>query len=85
MTTQSHMPRWIGFLVLPRQVKKRHGLQGQSRHAPRVVEIVDFVLYYRLYLYDQTTIYIYMTDVQSDSSVLSRPSHGTHHPPPVPR
>ena len=72
-------PRRIGFF-LPGQVKEGHGLQGQSRHAPCAVGIVDFVL-----LYIQTTVYIYMTDDQSDSSVMTRPSHRARHPPPVPR
>ena len=79
MTIQSHMPHRIGFFSA-RQVKIWHGLQGQSRHAPRVVGIVDFV-----FLYAQTTVYIHMTDVQNDSSVMTRPSHHARHLLPLPR
>jgi hypothetical protein len=60
---------------LPGQVKEGHRLQGQSRHAPRVVGIVDSVL-----LYAQITVYIHMTDVRSDSSVTTGPSHRARHP-----
>ena len=73
------MPRRIEFF-LPGKVKEGHRLQGQSRHAPCAIGTVDFVL-----LYVQTTVYMHMIDIQSDSSVMTRPNHRALHPPPVPR
>jgi hypothetical protein len=79
MTTHSHCHVGLVFF-LPGHVKEGHGLQGQSRHAPRAVGIVFSII-----LYAQTTVYIHMTDVQSNSSVMPRPSHPARHPPPVHR
>ena len=76
MTTHSHMPCRIGFF-LPGQVKGRHRLQGRSKHAPRAVGIVDSTL-----LYAPTTVYIHMTRVRSDSSVMTTPSPCARHSPP---
>ena len=57
-------------------IKEGHEPLIQSKLAPHVVEIVDFV-----HQYAQNIVYIHMIDVQSDSSVMTRPSHRARHPP----
>jgi hypothetical protein len=91
MTRANHITRqhktWLHIVTghvgliffLSGQVKERHGLQNQSRHAPRAVGIVDYVL-----LYAQT-IYIHMIVARNVSSVMIRPSHLARHLPSVHR
>jgi hypothetical protein len=77
MTTHSYMPRRIGIFSA-QAGQRRARTPSQSRHAPRVVGIVNFVIFYA-----QTIIYIHMTDVRSDSSLITRVSHRACHSPPV--
>ena len=71
MTTHSHMPRRIGiFFARAGQRKTR---------TPRPVKACPTCCRDRRYV--QTTVYIHMTDVRSDSSVMTRPSHRARHPP----
>ena len=79
MTTQSHMPRRIGIFSAragprraqtPRPVKACHMCCWDCRFCPFIRPI---------------PVYIHMTDVRSDSSVTTGPSHRARHPPPVHR
>jgi hypothetical protein len=79
MTSQSHMTRQLVF-VLPGQVKKNHGFQGQSRHVPRAVRNADST-----FLYGPSTVYMHKTDVRSDLSIFCRPRHRAHPLPLVSR